>query len=223
MDFFNLDSTNSNLTLDNISRPTSKTITAVLTVVLFFTAIAYGVGIFVLCRSAKRSISLNSALAIRRQLYTTAVFVLLIFFSLLESATAVWLIAQYIHTRVFPNVGARDGVRISLFAASWTLITSTILLLLFLHPKYTNHPLSSVRTHAAWIILTWSFWVACVATLSRALPVAHCAGSAYCMQFRSAFALGMIETIIFTLSMLAILLLVYIDARHRKAQIPRKF
>jgi len=204
------------LTLDQISRPTSKVVTAVITVVSLLVATLYCFGIFVLCRRAKRSIKLDNALAIERQRYTTIVSILLIFFSLLDIATATWLVAQYIHTRVYPNVGGRDGVRLSLFSALWTLVTSTIGLSLFLHPKYFKHPLSAPHTQAVWILLTWCLWVASVATLHRALPVAHCAGSAYCTQFRAVFAFGMANTIILTLSMLAVIVLVFLQARRRK-------
>lgn len=71
------------------------------------------------------------------------------------------------------------------------MLTTTALLAIFLHPALSTHVIASLGSQAIWVFLTWCFWVACVATLGRALPLltlhARCGGIVYCGQLQTLF------------------------------------
>jgi len=188
---------------------TSKGITAATTTVSLVVFAGYMVASYYLFRFSKvnpKPVNRNSGMVLQRIVPLFYVFLILI--GLIEVSISAWLLAQYHHIGSFPNVGARDGVRLVVFSTCWTMLFSTIYSFLFVHPTLSEHPLSSLGSQALWSLLTWCFWVASSATLNRALPLitlhASCAGSVYCGQLQAIFAFAVIYVLSFTLAMLVI-------------------
>ncbi|KAJ3559076.1 hypothetical protein NM688_g565 [Phlebia brevispora] len=111
-----------------------------------------------------------------------------------QTSISAWLLAQYAHQDRFPSVGTRDGLRIALFAACWTLSGAGIQMFLLLRPPQwvRKHSITAVAGQTVWAILTWAVWVAATRTIQRASPVLsakmNCAGADYCTQLHAAFA-----------------------------------
>ncbi|EMD31486.1 hypothetical protein CERSUDRAFT_100342 [Gelatoporia subvermispora B] len=123
-----------------------------------------------------------------------------------QMCISAWLIAQFNHTTIYPNVGTRSGIRLILWASCWTFVTSTVFVVVLVHPHFRRHRLTEAGPHMVWLMQTWAYWVASVATLNRALPLMDvrttCAGSVYCGPLRAVFLLAMMEMALLSLHML---------------------
>ncbi|KAF8972249.1 hypothetical protein BDZ97DRAFT_1018524 [Flammula alnicola] len=131
---------------------------------------------------------LNKASGLWLQKYAPAVYVFLVLSSLTEVAFASWLVLQYRFNHNYPNVEFRSGTRLLLFASSWTSFTAGAYTLLFLHPRWSKHPVSSIGAQAIWIFVTWLFWVVGAGivntSVSAILDKDACRTVAYCAQIR---------------------------------------
>ncbi|KAH6913475.1 hypothetical protein BKA70DRAFT_1097160 [Coprinopsis sp. MPI-PUGE-AT-0042] len=120
-------------------------------------------------------------------------YVLLVIISLCEIAMSSWLLLQYRFHHNHPNGSALLAIRFLMFPACWTSLTSATYSILFLHPSYSKHPLSSIGAQSVWIFLTWIFWVVGAGMLNAAVPRAlmdlkeGCVGVVYCEQIRGVF------------------------------------
>ncbi|KAI0080965.1 hypothetical protein K474DRAFT_1657130 [Panus rudis PR-1116 ss-1] len=201
----------------------SPGITAAVTVVFLALFVLYCLGFIFLAKNARTdgvglSNKVAGATAVWLNRAIIGLYVFLIICSLIEAATSIWLLSQYdhLHFRAYPSLGARDGLRLSIFAAFWTLLTSTLFLVLitrpsvFLFPSRPNldlQPVTSVGPQAIWALLTWCFFVACVAVLNSSLPFGDdinnpCWGALFCDALQVAFAFDVIEMVALTLGML---------------------
>ncbi|CAL1717328.1 unnamed protein product [Somion occarium] len=198
---------------------TSAGITGGIVVAILALSMGYSVALYFLYRySEHHPKDLNKVPGVKFQKFIPLVYVFLISSCLVEASISMWLLAQYAHTRSFPNVGTRDGIRLSLFTAIWTLLCSTAYLVLFAHPALSNHPVASIGSQALWTLATWCFWVACVAVLNQSLPLADaddpCAGAVYCGQVRADFGVAIIEMLVLTASMFALTWLLWRNYRR---------
>ncbi|KAF9001571.1 hypothetical protein BDQ17DRAFT_1244386 [Cyathus striatus] len=134
---------------------------------------------------------LNKTSGVRLQRYAPLVYIFLVLSSLAEVAISSWLILQYRFHHNYPSIVVRNGTRFILFCASWTSGIGGAYSVLFLHPTWSRHPVSSIGTQALWVFITWIFWVAGAGTINTAIPTllmrGQCDGIAYCGQLRSLF------------------------------------
>ncbi|PCH42125.1 hypothetical protein WOLCODRAFT_101576 [Wolfiporia cocos MD-104 SS10] len=197
---------------------TSQADTAAVASIAVTVSLIYIIGLYFLYRYSQRHPkALNSAQGVRVQKYTPFVYVFLIFCSIVEIAVAVWLMVQYRNAGWYPSLGARNGICLCLFSGCWTLVFSTIYVVLIVHPTLSKNPAVSIGGQSLWVLATWSFWVACVATVNGALPLATsgvCWGIAFCSQTQALFAFAIIEMVTFTLCMLVLGYLLYTRARQ---------
>ncbi|KDR68593.1 hypothetical protein GALMADRAFT_256869 [Galerina marginata CBS 339.88] len=160
---------------------------------------------------------LNKASGVRVQKYAPAVYVFLVLSSLMEVAFASWLILQYRFNNNYPNFEARNGVRLLLFASSWTALTAGAYTVLFIHPTWSRHPVSSVGAQAIWIFVTWLFWVVGAGLVNSAVPTllgrGTCDAVAYCAQIRGLFGVAVVESLTLSAGMLVMLWLAWQSAR----------
>jgi hypothetical protein len=77
------------------------------------------------------------------------------------------------------------------FAACWTSVTAATFTILFVHPKWTKHPICSIGAQSIWVLLTWTFWLASAAVLNHAMPqlfeIDACQHLVYCGHIRAIF------------------------------------
>ncbi|KAI0925689.1 hypothetical protein AcW1_008063 [Taiwanofungus camphoratus] len=202
---------------------TSKIAAGVIAAITLTIALMYIGGFYYLyIYSKKHPKALNKAVGVRLQRYVPVVYIFLIISSIIEIATSSWLLVVYNGIHNYPNVGARNGIRLCLFSACWTLLFSTLYIVLFAHPTLSKHPLASIGSQAIWVLASWCFWVACTATLSGALPFATsgaCLGLPYCGQLQALFAFSVIEMLVMTLSMLGLVWLIWRYVRDSKSVI----
>ncbi|KAF8896051.1 hypothetical protein BD779DRAFT_559340 [Infundibulicybe gibba] len=89
-----------------------------------------------------RTFSKASSMLLQR--YTPIVYAFMVLSSLAEVAVASWLLLQYRFHQNFPAVKTRTGTQLLLFAACWTVLTAGAYTVLFLHPTWYRHQISSV-------------------------------------------------------------------------------
>lgn len=81
--------------------------------------------------------------------------------------------------------------RFSRFSASWTTLTAGAYSILFIHPTWSKHPLSSVGTQAIWVFVTLVLWIIGTGLLNGAVPSllvrGQCYGIVYCGHIQSLF------------------------------------
>ncbi|GBE77313.1 hypothetical protein BKA93DRAFT_767901 [Sparassis latifolia] len=98
----------------------------------------------------------------------TIVFAFIIVFAIIELSISAWLTARYNSHHNFPTSAIRDRTRFILFASSWTVLFSSLYLILFLHSP-SGSILTSVLSHAIFLFMTWVFWLAGAAAITQAL------------------------------------------------------
>ncbi|KAK7682521.1 hypothetical protein QCA50_014321 [Cerrena zonata] len=185
---------------------TSASITGGIVVGILALSMAYSVALYFLYRYAQRHPkALNKVASVNLQKYFPLIYVFFIAVNIAEMSDSMWLLAQYGHTRSSPSLGIRDGVRLSLFSAIWTLLSSTAYLILWAHPTLSSHPIASLGSQAIWMFCTWVFWVACVAVMNQHLSLVQldspCAGAVYCGQLQADIGIAIIEMLVLTISM----------------------
>ncbi|POY74036.1 hypothetical protein BMF94_2848 [Rhodotorula taiwanensis] len=94
-------------------------------------------------------------------------FSLLTVFSLIQWCIAAALVGEYNNKNTYPNNSYRDRIRFLLFVGLWTFVFSIVYIAGFLTAA-TNF-LFSIASHAAWLFLTWVFWLAGSAAFAAAL------------------------------------------------------
>ncbi|PPQ92587.1 hypothetical protein CVT25_007279 [Psilocybe cyanescens] len=165
---------------------------------------------------------MNKTSGVRLQRYAPGAYVFLVLSGLMEVAFASWLILQYCFHANYPNTRARDGVRLLFrscrFASSWTSLTAGAYSLLFLHPAWSRHPVSSVGAQAIWIFVTWLFWVIGAGVVNTSIPTlldkGTCGGVVYCAQIRGLFGIAVFESLTLSAGMLVMLWLAWQSTRY---------
>ncbi|TFK36688.1 hypothetical protein BDQ12DRAFT_609412 [Crucibulum laeve] len=174
----------------------SSTITSLLACITPMLGLMYLVALSWTYRYARRNPRpLNKTSGVRLQRFAPLVYVFLVLSSLAEVAIASWLLLQYRFHGNYPNVIALRGTRLVLFSACWTSLTAGAYTLLFLHPTWSKHPISSIGTQAIWVFATWVFWIAGAAVINASVPGllvgGSCDGVIYCGQIRALFGMYM--------------------------------
>ncbi|KAJ6561843.1 hypothetical protein B0H19DRAFT_1287203 [Mycena capillaripes] len=144
----------------------------------------------------RRRAPLNKTPSLASHRYAPIAYAFIVLSSLVVIAIPSWILLQYSLYQNYPNAEARIAMRLVLFAACWTSVTAAIFTILFVHPTWSKHPISSIGTQSIWVILTWTFWLAGVAVLNRALPRLFdkntCQRLIYCGHIRALF--GKVES-----------------------------
>ncbi|KJA16178.1 hypothetical protein HYPSUDRAFT_301973 [Hypholoma sublateritium FD-334 SS-4] len=161
---------------------------------------------------------LNKTSGLRLQKYAPGVYVFLVLTSLSEVALASWLVLQYRFNHNYPTVQFRTGTRLILFTSVWTSITGGAYTLLFLHPSWSKHPVSSVGAQAIWVFTTWLFWVVGVSivnpSVANLLDKGSCEIVAYCSQIRGLYGVALVEIFTLTIGMAIMIWLAWESARY---------
>jgi len=138
--------------------------------------------------------------------------------SLVAIAIPSWILLQYGLHQNYPNIEARNAMRLILFTACWTSVTAAIFTILFIHPRWSKHPVSSVGSQLIWILLTWTFWIVSAAVLNGAIPQlfnkSTCGHLIYCSHIQALFAFMLIEIVAFTAGMIMMIYLAWRCARE---------
>ncbi|KXN80751.1 hypothetical protein AN958_07222 [Leucoagaricus sp. SymC.cos] len=178
--------------------------------------------------SMKNPRPINKVSGYRLQRYAPLFYIFLFLASLAEIATSSWLLCQYEYHRNYPNLGTRTGVTFLLFVACWTSVTAGVYSVLFIHPVWSQYSISSVGSQVLWIFVTWILWIVGSGLINAAVPSllvkGSCANIVYCGQVRSLFALGVLESLTLTSSMLVVILLAWQSTRDilKPVDVPRK-
>ncbi|TDL25749.1 hypothetical protein BD410DRAFT_606650 [Rickenella mellea] len=169
----------------------------ILTVLGLLTALPYSFALFLTYRSAKRNPkAFDTRVGARIQRYTPAAYVLLLAASLSETGLVIWLLEQYHAEGNLPNPKMHIGLSLVLFSSIWTCLTGGALLLMFVHPRWSQHPAASIGTQSIWLLVTWVFWTAGSGVVNSAVPLltisSTCTHVVYCQHVRGVFALAII-------------------------------
>ncbi|KAJ7111950.1 hypothetical protein C8R44DRAFT_677605 [Mycena epipterygia] len=149
--------------------------------------------------------------------YTPIAYAFVVTTSLVVIAIPSWILLQYSLHQNYPNAETRAGMRLVLFTACWTTVTAAIFTILFVHPTWSKHPISSVGSQSIWILLTWTFWVASAAVLISANPQLFnkdtCQHLIYCGHIQAVFVFSLLEIVVFTGGMILMMWLAWRCAR----------
>jgi len=197
----------------------SSTTTSLVTCLTLMIALMYLVVLSWAYRYAQKNPRpINKTSGVWVQRYAPIVYAFLVLSSLMEVAFSSWLILQYRFNHNYPNVQTRDGARLLLFASSWTSLTAGAYTLLFGHPTWSKHPVSSVGAQAIWIFVTWLFWVVGAGIVNSSVPSlldkGTCESVVYCAQIRGLFGVAVIESLTLSGGMLVMLWLAWQSARY---------
>ncbi|CAA7269536.1 unnamed protein product [Cyclocybe aegerita] len=179
------------LSADRISYLTTTT-TGLVVCLTTMIALMYLVVLSWAYRAAqKRPRPLNKVSGVRLQKYAPIVYVFLVLSSLCEVALSSWLVLQYRFNDNYPKIKTRTGARLLLFASSWTTLTAGVYTLLFLHPTWSKHPISSIGAQAIWVLITLILWAVGAGIINASVPLVlekgMCEGIVYCGQIRALF------------------------------------
>ncbi|ESK86726.1 hypothetical protein Moror_15216 [Moniliophthora roreri MCA 2997] len=181
----------------------SKTLTSVVSFLVVVMAILYTAAFLWMYRcSREHSRPLNKKSGKMLQQYAPYVYMFIVFNALAELGTSAWLLTQYRLFQNYPNEHTYTSVKLLLFSNCWTVLVDGAYTLLFLHPSWSGHPVSSVGAQLIWVTMTWVFYVAGAALLNHALPLLFlrgiCTSVVYCSQLQALFALTVIQILVLT-------------------------
>jgi len=146
--------------------------------------------------------ALNKASGRRVERYAPIVYLYLVCLSLVEVAFASWLLLQYRVNNNYPRLQTRMGTATLLFSACWTTVTAGAYAVLFVHPTWTSHPISSVGMQSIWVFITWLLWIVSSGMINASVPSAlskgRCEGIVYCRQIQWMFAFSVVQTLSLT-------------------------
>ncbi|KAF8072194.1 hypothetical protein FPV67DRAFT_925640 [Lyophyllum atratum] len=148
---------------------------------------------------------LNKPSGVRLQRYAPAFYLFIVMSSLIEISLASWLLIQDAYFHNSPNTQTRTAAILLLFSACSTSLTGGAYSMLFLHPRWAEHPVASIGAQSIWVFLTWLVWIVGAGLLNGALPdllvKARCNSLVYCGQIRGLFAIAVIEVLTLTAGM----------------------
>ncbi|RSH79358.1 uncharacterized protein EHS24_001400 [Apiotrichum porosum] len=136
-------------------------------------------------------------------------FGLLLFFALIEGCITAWLVASYNNNDSYPSPSIRDRLKFLVFVSWWTVFFSAVYIASFFMAAMSV--IASTASHAVFLILTWIFWLAGIASFTSAIGgTLHCGAQhalVYCSQLSAAEAFGWMSFIVVTVMLVFILLL----------------
>jgi len=156
--------------------------------------------------------TINTNAGMRVQKFAPVVYSLVILGSLAETTLASYLFIQYLYNGNYPSIHVRNSVGLLLGIGASTTIVAALFSILFRHASWSMLPISSVGSHAVWIIMTLIIWAVGGTTLFLALPQvlkAGCDGLAYCLQIRILLYLAVGEVGVFIFCLFSVLYLAY--------------
>ncbi|KAF9648850.1 hypothetical protein BDM02DRAFT_3114863 [Thelephora ganbajun] len=191
-----------------VARYRSTTITSIVAAGSVIVTLFYLAGLYLVAhRWARDDTSLNKYSSVRLQRSAPFVYLLLVLTSIIEISVSTWILVQYAYNHNYPSEAAETGIKFILFSGCWTTLVSGSYLLLFLHPKLSRTPITSIGVQGIWICLTWILWIVAVAYLNVVLPFitvySRCT-LVYCGQLKALFAISVVQTIFFALAMFVI-------------------
>ncbi|KAJ7755528.1 hypothetical protein B0H16DRAFT_1722248 [Mycena metata] len=194
---------------DQASNLTSG-LTSILACIIPLLALIYiGSVLWTLDYTNRRRNPLNKAISLASHHYAPIAYAFVVITSLVVIAIPSWILLQYNLQHNYPNTKTEIGMRLVLFTACWTSVTAATFTILFVHPTWSRHPITSVGTQSIWVLFTWAFWVASATTLNAALPRLFdkqtCQHLVYCGHIRAIFAFSVLEIAVFTMGMAAMM------------------
>ncbi|EJD03794.1 uncharacterized protein FOMMEDRAFT_105969 [Fomitiporia mediterranea MF3/22] len=146
-------------------------------------------------------------------------FGLIVFFSIIEGAIATWLIARFDQHHNYPSKAVRDRTGLLTFTSWWTVLFGAIYAGLFLWSasRTSTNVLTSVGSHAIFLVITWILWTAGAASITAALGGGHnCSKTAlvYCDQLNALEAFAWIVWVLVTIALFVVLVRGCLSARR---------
>ncbi|KAJ7300730.1 hypothetical protein DFH08DRAFT_908043 [Mycena albidolilacea] len=192
--------------------------TSILACMIPVLALAYIGGVlWTLDYGNRRRTPLDKRSSLASHRYAPIAYAFIVITSLVAVAIPSWILLQYSLNQNYPNPEAQIGMRLVLFAACWTSVTAATFTILFVHPKWTKHPICSIGAQSIWVLLTWTFWLASAAVLNHAMPQLFendtCQHLVYCGHIRAIFAFSVLELAVFTGGMATMIWLAWCCAR----------
>ncbi|KAF9447415.1 hypothetical protein P691DRAFT_671571 [Macrolepiota fuliginosa MF-IS2] len=171
---------------------TSTTLTSIIACAIPMIALMFLAGIsWVYHHSLQNPKAINKASGYQLQRFAPLFYIFIVLASLAEVAISSWLLLQWDYHHNYPNPRIRAGARYLLFTACWTTATASIFSFLFVHPRWSRYPISSIGSQALWVLVTWIIWIVGSGIVNAALPSLLVKGSCmniiYCDQVRSLF------------------------------------
>ncbi|GAA99821.1 uncharacterized protein L969DRAFT_91762 [Mixia osmundae IAM 14324] len=126
-------------------------------------------------------------------------FGVIIFFTFVELVQTGVLVGSYNRNNDYPSSLIEGSTRFLLFTALWSILFSIAYLVGFI--IMTASPIFGALSHAAFLFLTWLFWLAGSAALTNGIGGSISCGTAniaHCHQLQSAVAFGWINFLLFT-------------------------
>ncbi|KAK0480151.1 hypothetical protein IW261DRAFT_1476431 [Armillaria novae-zelandiae] len=198
---------------------TATSIVACITAILFLLYLLSLIWSF--HNSHKSPVQINKPSGRKIQYFAPLIYAFMVIAALAEVATSSWLLTQYHIHHNYPNFLTRTGAIILLSSACWTCLTAGLFTLIFLHPAYRTHPVSSVGSQGLWSLITWMLWISGAAVVNGAVPSlitkGSCLSIVYCGQLRTLFALAILEIVTFSGALIILIFLMWSSARdgHR--------
>ncbi|KAI0673934.1 hypothetical protein C8Q78DRAFT_661244 [Trametes maxima] len=135
------------------------------------------------------------------------IFGFIILFSIIELAISAWLVSRFNLRHDYLSIDVRDRTRFLLFTSCWTIFFSLFYFALFLHSP-SGGIMTSIVSHAAFLIITWIFWTAGAAAITAALGGGlNCdAHFTYCGQLNALEGFSWVVWIFVTFALLVVFL-----------------
>ncbi|KAJ7290133.1 hypothetical protein C8J57DRAFT_1275212 [Mycena rebaudengoi] len=134
-------------------------------------------------------------------------FGLITLFGLFELALTAWLTTRFAGQHDERNRTERDRVHFALFASTWTVALSTLMMLLFWHSP-DGSKLTSVLAHLVFLGLTWIIWAAAAAAITVTLGGGlNCETQdvfVYCNQLNALEGFAWIEWLLVTFAIIVV-------------------
>ncbi|KAF9533956.1 hypothetical protein CPB83DRAFT_804982 [Crepidotus variabilis] len=171
--------------------------------------------------------ALNTRFGVWLQRYAPGGYAFLVLSSLIIVDIAGWLVLQYRFNHNYPRSAVRMACHLLLFASCWTFLTALAYTVLFLYPAFSKHPISSIGAQVVWLFTTLLFWIIGAGILNGSVPgiidKSQCEGIVYCFQIRLLFGMAVIESVLITVAIVAIVWLGWQSTRlavHRTSLRP---
>jgi hypothetical protein len=137
------------------------------------------------------------------------VFGVIILCALIELSISAWLTARFASNHNEHSATELDRTHFILFTACWTVFFSLFYMVLFQHSASTGSVLTSVASHAIFLVLTWIGWVAGAAAVTQMIGGGlNCATQdtfVYCNQLNAMMAFAWIVAVLVTFALVFVL------------------
>ncbi|KAJ7072878.1 hypothetical protein C8F01DRAFT_973476 [Mycena amicta] len=137
-------------------------------------------------------------------------FGLIILFGLFELALSAWLTSMFNAHHNERSLTERDRVRFALFTSSWTVLFSSLILVLFLHSA-DGSMLTSIIVHLIFLGFSWLMWAATAGAVTEMLggglncKMQDSSSYVYCNQLNALEAFAWIEFVLITFAIIVVL------------------